>query len=276
MPPATYHNHSTYSDGSRTVAQVVQRAAELGVEELGLSDHFVLHPIGQTPLWSMRPDRLGEYVAELAAYRDHTAPVVRTGLEVDWFPGHGEAIAAALAPHRFDYLIGSVHELDGFPLDTRAEDWQRLEPDERDEVWRGYWVAIRSLAESGLFDIVGHLDLPKKFGFRPRADLSAEIEAALDAIAAAGLAVELNIAGWYKPCEEAYPSPALLRACHAREIPALFAADAHHPDSLLQDAGRAERLLWDVGYREVVRFRDRERTTVPLAACRTEWVTDRS
>jgi histidinol-phosphatase (PHP family) len=264
MPLATYHNHSTYSDGSRTVAQVVDRARALGVEELGLSDHYVLHPDGLTPVWAMHPDRLGEYVADVAAYRDHRDPVVRVGLEVDWFPGHGGALAAALAPHRFDYLIGSVHEIDGFPLDFTAGHWERLDPGERDEMWRSYWIALRSMAESGLFDIVGHLDLPKKFGHRPLVDLSTEIDAALDAIAAAGLAVEFNAAGWHKPCAEAYPSDALLRACHRRGIPALYAADAHHPDHLLMDAGRAARQLWGAGYREVARFCGRQRGSVPL------------
>jgi len=261
---ATYHNHSTYSDGSRTVAQVVDRARELGVEELGLSDHYVLHPDGLTPDWAMHPDRLGEYVADLTAYRDHRHPVVRVGLEVDWFPGHGAALAAALEPHRFDYLIGSVHELDHFPLDFTAEHWDRLEPDERDEMFRGYWVAIRGMAEAGLFDIVGHLDLPKKFGHAPRIDLDAEISAALDAIAESGMAIELNTAGWHKPCAEAYPSPALLAECHRRGIPALFTADAHHPDHLLMDAERAARVLWDAGYREVVRFADRQPHAVPI------------
>jgi len=261
---ATYHNHSTYSDGSRTVAQIVQRAAELGVDELGLSDHYVLHPDGLTPVWAMFPGRLGEYVADLTAYRDHRGPAVRVGLEVDWFPGHGEDLAAALAPHRFDYLIGSVHEIDHFPLDFTAERWERLKSGERDEMWRAYWVAVRSMAESGLFDIVGHLDLPKKFGHRPRIDLSTEIDAALDAIEAADLAIELNAAGWHKPCAEAYPSDALLRACHDRGISALYAADAHHPDQLLGDAGRAARQLWDAGYREVARFRGRQRSSVAI------------
>ena len=48
------------------------------------------------------------------------------------------------------------------------------------------------MAESGVFDFAAHLDLPKKFGFKPAANLSAESSAALDAIAAAGMAIEIN------------------------------------------------------------------------------------
>jgi histidinol-phosphatase (PHP family) len=116
-----------------------------------------------------------------------------------------------------------------------------------------------------LFDFVGHLDLPKKFGFHARADLSRERDAALDAIAAADLAVELNTAGWDKPCAECYPAAALLREVRTREIPVLVSADAHAPEKAAAHYRRAAEALWQIGFRETVRFRQRERIPVPLA-----------
>ncbi len=59
---ASYHNHTVWSDGRNTVADMVQKAAELGIVELGISDHFVLHPSGHPPQWSMRHDQLPLYV----------------------------------------------------------------------------------------------------------------------------------------------------------------------------------------------------------------------
>ena len=89
-----------------------------------------------------------------------------------------------LARHPFDYVIGSVHFVDGFPLDSRAADWEALAPAARDDQWRLYWRRLRRLAESGVFDFAAHLDLPKKFGFRPQADLTAAADDALAAIVA--------------------------------------------------------------------------------------------
>ena len=112
--------------------------------------------------------------------------------------------------------------------------------------------------------LIGHLDLPKKYGFLPTADLTTEANAALDAIAAAGLAIELNTAGWQKPINEAYPSPALLRPARERDIPLLINADAHVPADAAADYDRARALAREARYSELVRFERRQRFTYPL------------
>jgi len=261
---ASYHTHTVFSDGHATVAAMLEAARAQGLDEIGISDHWTLDPRGASPRWSMDVDRLGAYVAEIEAARREAGPRLRLGLEVDWFPGHGDAIAAGLGDHAFDYLIGSVHVVDGFPIDTSREGWDALRVEARDAVHRGYWRAIASLARSGLFDVVGHLDLPKKFRQRPSVDLGADVEAALDAIAAADLAVELNTSGWFAPCADAYPSADLVRACRARSIPMLLTADAHRPEHLVRAFDRGAERLREAGYEEIVVFEGRVRRTAPM------------
>jgi histidinol phosphatase-like PHP family hydrolase len=41
------------------------------------------------------------------------------------------------------------------------------------------------------------------------------------------MAVEVNTDGWHTVSREAYPEPALLRACRERGIPTRINADAH-------------------------------------------------
>ena len=261
---ASYHNHTTWSDGEGTVAQVVERARQLGVDEVGISDHLDLHPSGATPPWSMSPEAVEEYVGDITAYGDLGEPFVRLGLEVDWWPERLGELSELLAEYPFDFLIGSIHEIDGFRLDLDPEQWIDLDADDRNGIFRKYWLALPAMAASGLFDIVGHLDLPKKSGYRPTADLDREIGDALDAIADADMAVELNVSGWYKPCQEAYPSDRILRRCQRRGIPALLASDAHHPDGVVVDFDRGLRHLRDAGYTELVRFEGRERRACPI------------
>jgi histidinol-phosphatase (PHP family) len=211
-------------------------------------------------------DRLAEYVADVRAAAADAPPglTVRRGVEADFFPGQEAAIRAALAGHDFDYIIGSVHYVGEFAVDESRPAWDRLSPDEREAMHRGYWERLVGLAQTGLYDIVGHLDLPKKFGYRSESDLSAEISAALDAIAAADMAVEVNTAGWHTMAREAYPAPDLLRECHRRGIPTQINADAHMPATLTRDFDRAAALLREAGYTQVTRFADRQRTLVPL------------
>lgn len=256
---ASYHNHSSWSDGKGSLEEMIESARAQGVEELGVSDHFVLHPDGKQYPWSIHPDQLGAYVDEILELA-RTAPLtVRLGLEVDWFPNIAEAIRHALEPYPFDYLIGSVHEVNGFIVDGSPQAWERLTAAERDEIHRQYWLNLGTMAESGLFDIAAHLDLCKKFAFHPTIDLSVEIAAALDAIASAGLVVELNTAGWYKPCNDAYPALALLEQCHERNVPVTLSSDSHRPEDLVRDFDRGAARLREAGYEQLTRFAGRRR-----------------
>ncbi len=260
----SYHNHTRWSDGAPTLAGQIQAARAAGLVELGISDHYVLTPPGIACEWSMDPDLLGDYVLEIRqAALETGALTLRLGLEADYFPETIEELRERLAPYPWDFVIGSVHYVDGFPIDSRAEDWASLTEAERDQVWRRYWELIGELAASGVFDFVGHLDLPKKFGYRPTVDLSAAAAAALDAVAAGNMAVEINTAGWSLPAGEAYPSLDLLRAARRRNIPLLINADAHFPETLTRHFDRARALAREAGYAEGVRYERRQR--IPCA-----------
>ncbi len=256
---ASYHNHSTYSDGKATLADLVTWAKEHQLGEFGLSDHLALHPSGEDPEWAMPRDQLDTYVRDVLHQQSVHKDVlqIRLGLEVDWYEGAEDRISQALGEYPWDYLIGSVHELDGFTVDHTSAVWKKLTTDQIDHVHLRYWQNMRALAKSGLFDIVAHLDLPKKFGFFPECDLSTEVNLALDAIAENNLVVELNTAGWHKPVNDAYPSESLLSKCFERHIPVTISADAHQPDHLLRDFSRAAARLRAVGYQQVARFVDR-------------------
>ena len=261
----SYHNHTTWSDGAPTLAAQIQAAKAAGLDELGISDHYVLYPGGEEVDWSLPLDMLGDYVLELrAAAHEVRGLTLRLGIEADFFPETIEDLRERLAPYPWDYVIGSVHYVDGFPIDENTRFWDALSPEEQNEKWRLYWVRIRQLAESGVFDFVAHPDLPKKFGHRPTVDLTAEITAALDAIAAADMAIEINTAGWSLPAGEAYPSLELLQAARAREIPLLINADAHFPEFLTRNFDRARDLAREAGYTELVRYQRRQRYPVPF------------
>ncbi len=209
----------------------------------------------------MPVDAMGDYVESVQCAAGEAAEglVVRLGVEADYFPENVEALANVLASYPFDYVIGAVHFVDGFPIDANAENWERVSQNERDEIIRSYWVRIRQMAESRLFHIAAHLDLTKKFGFLPSVDMRDEICAALNAIAQSGMSVEVNTAGWYAECREVYPGPWILRGCLDRNIPVLITADAHDPTKLTRGFEEAYRLVRKVGYTEIASYAGRLR-----------------
>lgn len=263
---ASYHCHSRWSDGEGEISDFVRRAGEIGLDEIGLSDHYVITPDHRRVDWAMPLDALDGYVAAVqsASVEAEQGLIVRLGVEADFIPETASELSGMLSVHPFDYVIGSVHSLDGFPIDSSADDWVRLAQQERDDIIRGYWVRVRQMAESGIYDFAGHLDLTKKYGFHPSVDVSGEISSALDAIRASGMAVELNTSGWYVLAKEEYPSPAILRGCFDRGISVLVTADAHTPANIDRSLNSAYSLLREIGYREISCFAGRKRIGRPM------------
>ncbi len=261
----SYHNHTTWSDGVTTIADQIEGARRCNIDELGISDHYVLSPETRHVGWSMPVHRLDEYVEELRAAALHSQhPTVRIGLEADFFPETVENLRNCLASYSFDYVIGSVHFIDDFPIDAEKKFWDMLSEQDRNNKWSLYWERLREMAESRVYDIVGHLDLPKKFGYRPTVDLRSEIDSALDAIAECEMTIELNTAGWFLAPKEPYPSLELLRAARMRQIPLVISADAHTPKHLVRNFDLAQSLAREAGYRELVRYAKRKRYPVPF------------
>ncbi|MCX6361863.1 MAG: histidinol-phosphatase [Armatimonadetes bacterium] len=261
---ASYHNHSVWSDGGDTLEAMLAACAAAGLDEAGLSDHYGFYP-GPPQDWSMRRDRLPDYLATLGSLRGSYGPLqVRVGLEVDYFPETFEETREALSGVEADYLIGSVHFVGDFPVDAASSWWEALSRERIDEVWRTYFALIRAMAATRFFDFVGHLDLPKKYGYRPDADMSGEIMATLDALSAAGMAMEINTAGRHLPAGEVYPDPWILAEARRREVPILINADAHRAAHVTRSFDIAAGLAHAAGYTHLARYRRRERTAVPL------------
>ncbi|NLT68262.1 MAG: histidinol-phosphatase [Acidobacteria bacterium] len=261
----SYHNHTTWSDGTATLDEMIAAARSQGMAEFGISDHFVLAPDNKRRSWAMDHEFIGEYVRRVTHAKENTPDLtIRLGLEVDYFPQTFDRVSEILSNYRFDYLILSVHFVGDVPIDYEAGIWERLSQQEQDSIWRRYWELLRAAAKTRFFDFAGHFDLPKKFGFFPSVDLTDEALAALDSIAASDMAIEINTAGWNKPVQQPYPSLFYLKEACKRGIPLLINADAHSADNVARNLDRGRELAEAAGYREVVAYQNRKRLTIPL------------
>ncbi len=265
MIRTSYHNHTTWSDGEATLAEMIDTARRAGIEELGISDHYVLAPGNRRFEWAISPESLDAYVGEVQKAIANTKDLtIRLGLEVDYIPETIKQVKKQLDPYPFDYLITSVHFVKDFPIDLELKSWEELSQDSRNDIWRRYWRILRAAAESGYFDIIGHFDLPKKYGYYPSVDLTDEALSVLDAMAAANMAIEINCSGWDKPVKEAYPSLYFLQEANRRNIPLVINSDAHTSNSIAYNFERGRRLALEAGYTELARFENRNRSLYPL------------
>jgi len=188
---------------------------------------------------------------------------IRLSTEADFIPGHECELEAILRRYDWDYVIGSVHFLDGWGFDD-SRNLSGFDGRDLDTLYLEYFETVGASAESGLFDTIGHTDLVKKFGHRATAPLDEAYMKLAGRFARSGVCVEVNTAGLRKPCAEVYPHPDLLRACQAAGVPTTFGSDAHTPLEVAADLQAAEMLMRSVGYTEFVTFAKRSRHHQPL------------
>jgi histidinol-phosphatase (PHP family) len=261
---ATFHNHSAWSDGTPSFAEIYGFAESAGVDILGLSDHLCIYPDGTVPDYSLAPSQIAQYLADVLSFRDRGNIEVRVGLEFDWFEGHKELLAPVVERIPLDYRIGAIHHVEMHQFDTDASFWGSKTAEEQDAIYIKYWKLVREMADSRLFDIAAHLDLPKKFGFYPNSDIGWVIDEAIGSIKDAGMVVELNTAGFRMPCNDGYPSLDILQRCHRRDIPVTLSSDGHIPEHILFEFGRGLAILKEAGFTSITRFRDGDRWFEPL------------
>jgi len=261
--PADYHMHTPlcgHATGEPT--EYAAQAERIGLKEIGFSDHSPMARDGFDN-WRMRLDQLGEYVEKVRkAQKDHPRLSIKLALEVDYLPGHEGWIEQLAAKYPWDYFIGSVHYVsEAWAVDdpTRISEWRNRDPF---EVWSIYFERLTKAAGSKLFNIIGHADLPKKFGFRPREDCGPLFRHFLQTAKQSSVAVELNTAGLRKECKEIYPSPEFVALMREYQIPLTFGSDAHAISEVGSDFTQAINLARSAGYRSWLRFSGRTATAV--------------
>jgi histidinol-phosphatase (PHP family) len=263
--PADYHMHTPLCQhATGQPGEYAAQALRAGLSEIGFSDHS---PMRQNDFdnWRMRFDQLDEYVEWVRRARaDFPALRIRLGLEADYLPGHEDWIRQLAARHPWDYFIGSVHYVSGgWDIDNPAKlsRWTNLDVY---EVWTDYFERLTLAASSGLFNIIGHADLPKKFGHRPDRDCGPLHDRFLQAAARSGVALELNTSGLRKECKEIYPGRDLVQRAADLGVGITFGSDAHAAADVGLNFAEALSLARETGHRHWCRFSQGRRETVPL------------
>lgn len=266
MPlPADYHMHTPLCRHAKGMpVEYAARAVERGVPEIGFSDHSPVEHDDQDD-WRMLAAELDEYVGMVSeAQKKFPALNIKLGLEVDFIPGHERWIQTMAERYDWDYFIGSVHYVSGnwdFDNPAKLDQWNDRNPY---EVWADYFRRLTDAAASGLFQIIGHADLPKKFGHRPAQDCSELYTTFLSACADTQTCIELNTAGLRKDCAEIYPSLQLLQMAQKTGVQITFGSDAHAPDEVGMNFEEAVQLASEAGFTECCRFEKRQARSLAI------------
>lgn len=254
MPLIDYHLHIiAHDDRPMTVENILaycEVAKRRGLRQMGITEH----------------DRYLDKI-DLAAFqeaREESEDVgLRLGIEIDFVPGAEERMDHDRTALPYDYVIGSVHRVDGEEVDQPL-DLSIYEKMDAYDLYAAYYANVRKAALSGRFDVLGHPDLIKIFKTFPEKDTTPILEETADAVAESGIVVDVNAAGLRKPVGEVYPSKKFLQMFHRRGVPIILSSDAHAPDQVAMGYETSVKMVREVGYTEVVTFKDGERDRLPI------------
>ncbi|GAA0320133.1 histidinol-phosphatase [Bacillus carboniphilus] len=260
------HMHETGDFSVDYLKQYVEKARELGIEELGISEHayffWETKEILSNP-WvdNRRGLHFHDYLG-LFEEANKQGINVKMGIEMDYTPGKEKQMEAFINQYPFDYVIGSVHWIEEWGIDLEI---YRHEYEKRDiyKAYEQYFDQIVTLAQSRLFNFVGHIDLIKIFSYKPddQEFVEAQYDRAVEALAKSGTCIEISTAGLRKPVGEMYPDPLLLKKCYDAGVGIVLCSDAHAPKHVGYAYDQSLELARSVGYEEIQVFSGRKRET---------------
>lgn len=269
MVATDYHVHTARcGHAGGATRDYVLHAVSRGLTEIALTDHVPLYFLpgdDPDPGLAMTRAELPGYVEEVLGLREEFRGTldVLLGIEADYAEGHEEALRELLAPYPWDVVLGSVHFVAGGWIDAPGAG-ARHEREGSANLWNEYYRLVAKAAASGLFDVMTHFDLPKKFGHRRPPESAAAEAAAVAATAAAGVAVEVSSAGIRKPVGEEYPGPELLSRLVAAGVPLVFSSDSHAPAEVAWGREKVVAAARAAGATGQVTFRRRRAASHPL------------
>ena len=277
-----YHMH--FEKGSydeEWVEGFFEAAERRGIGEIGITEHSHTFPEFRELYYEdliLDDSRVGRFQREwlgrnkfkytLDEYFDFMARLrkrhaVKIGIEVCNFKDQ-EKVQGILSGYDFDYVIGSVHFLEGWAYDSSEikDEWEHRD---LEGIYGQYAQAVEHLAESGLYDVLGHPFNIRLFGHIPTFDTAPFLERAVSALQRAGMGIDVNTGTLYRyPIHEISPYPDFMRVAAAHRLPIITSSDAHLPEDCGRSIDEAVDYARSFGYREIMRFSHRERIMEPL------------
>ena len=279
---ADYHMH--FEKGSYNeewVEGFFAAAVRRGLDEIGISEHSHTFPefkplyekeliLDDSPVGAYQKKwlavnkfkyTLDEYFAFMRKLQKKHR--VKIGIEVCNFRDQ-KAVADILKNYEFDYVIGSVHYIDGWGYDFAEikDEWTRH--DLRD-LYESYTAEIENLASAGLYDILGHPFNIRLFKILPDFDVSAFLERAARALQKADMTVDVNTGTMYRyPIAEISPYADFMHYAAKYNLPIITTSDAHAPEDCGRYNDEAIKYAQKFGYSSIAVFDKRRRTLAPM------------
>lgn len=153
-----YHMHSTYSfDAKQTVEEACIKAIKESINEICLTEHISFDKKDA----SYNYFSFNSYKNEIERLNEkyNKQLKIKIGLEVGEYHLYKEDYDKYYKEHSLDFIIGSVHNINGKGLRTN------LREHGDNATYKNYFAEVLNLSSIGDFDVIGHMDLVQRYAF---------------------------------------------------------------------------------------------------------------
>ncbi|USK32930.1 histidinol-phosphatase [Bacillus sp. F19] len=264
-----YHtHHERCGHAECSIRDYVEAALEKKLDIIGISDHSPYLYSEEDHLYpniAMAKSHFPEYVKEvLSLKKEYEGKIeVLLGVESDFFPEHIHMYKQYFEKYPFDYVIGSVHHVEGLNI-FKKDRWEGLTEQEKQKTKDNYYTLIQKSAHSGVFQILGHIDAMKGYYPEFSAIQTEAVDRTLTIISECDVAIEINTSGKNKFCGGWYPSDEILERALYHGVKVTFGSDAHTPARVGDEFEEVQSVLKEIGFKEWAIFRQRKRFMTSL------------
>ena len=274
-----YHMHFEYgSYDLEWVQGFFESAKKNGVGEIGISEHshgfiefkdlyyeeLILDDsvVGSYQAKWLEKNKfkysLKDYFKFMQMLKEKGYPV-KIGIEICNFKNQ-EKVKAIIKDYEFDYIIGSVHFLNGWGYDF-ADIKQVWNDFSLQDIYKWYAVEITNLAQSGLYDVLGHPFNIRLFKNILEFDVKPILEQVATVLKEANMVIDINTGTLYRyPIEEISPYPDFLQVAKKYDLPIITSSDAHKPEDCGRYIDEAIDYAKTFGYDSSIIFTNRQRS----------------
>ena len=274
-----YHMHFEYgSYDLEWVQGFFESAKKNGVGEIGISEHshgfiefkdlyyeeLILDDsvVGSYQAKWLEKNKfkysLKDYFKFMQMLKEKGYPV-KIGIEICNFKNQ-EKVKAIIKDYEFDYIIGSVHFLNGWGYDF-ADIKQVWNDFSLHDIYKWYAEEITNLAQSGLYDVLGHPFNIRLFKNIPEFDVKPILEQVATVLKEANMVIDINTGTLYRyPIEEISPYPDFLQVAKKYDLPIITSSDAHKPEDCGRYIDEAIDYAKTFGYDSSIIFTNRQRS----------------
>jgi histidinol-phosphatase (PHP family) len=257
------HVHSTIShDGQASIRDYCLQARELGITELGFSEHLDLFP--GDPHFGLHDYE--RYLAEVREARAEFPELkIRMGVEATFLPEIRKELQEYLEGKDYDYVLAAVHLLEGGRVTVSEESGctELFSRREAADCYEEYFELTLEAVRSGLFDGLAHLDLINRYGlgYCPDWEWTAcygLIRRTFEGMLKRGMALEINGSGFRSQPARSYPDQDLIRFYRELQGEAVtVGSDAHKLEDLGGGIGQGLAILKYLGFARLTTFERR-------------------